>query len=85
MYAVSIEQRFGIAVLRNRKFCKRCMTSNARPNSTEHQPLMIGSAIWLLAGTRILGDVLLPKDFIGRSVTNRMDGKTVFMAFLWRY
>jgi hypothetical protein len=49
MYSVSIEQRFGIAVLRNRKFCKRCTTSNARPNSTEHQPLMIGSDIWLLA------------------------------------
>jgi hypothetical protein len=49
MYAVSIEQRFGIAVLRNRKFYKRCMTSNARPNSTEHQPLMMASDIWLLA------------------------------------
>jgi hypothetical protein len=49
MYSVSIEQRFGIAVLRNRKFCKRCMTSNARPNSTKHQPLMMASDIWLLA------------------------------------
>jgi hypothetical protein len=26
------------------------MTSNARPNSTEHQPSMIASDIWLLAG-----------------------------------
>jgi hypothetical protein len=30
------------------------MTSNARPNSTEHQPLMIASDIWLLAGIMLL-------------------------------